>query len=184
MFPSWSPDGKRLVVTVSLKGVPHVGWINLAIGQLGIYSTGFGGLQGQNASYTPNGQIVYLGPTGKAIIRMNADGSNPKTLVSSATLLRDPAVSPDGTRLAYAKAGATSFDIQVKTLATGAVKTLAPSATAFEGQPTWSPDGTRIAFTSNRSGPATQIWTMTAAGGSLLRITHTTATERDPAWSH
>jgi TolB protein len=50
-------------------------------------------------------------------------------------------------------------------------------------QPTWSPDGSRIAFTSDRSGQK-QIWTMSAWGGSLVRLTQTATTEEEPAWSH
>jgi TolB protein len=183
MFPSWSPDGKRLVLTVSISDVHYAGWINLATGELGVYSTGFGGRQGDHASYTPGGQVLYLGPAGTTIIRMNADGTNARTLISSPTLLRDPAMSRDGKRVAYAKAGSISFDLYVKTLADGSVKRLTTWDAHFEGQPAWSPDGSRIAFTSNHTGAASQIWTIAATGGTPVQITHTAATERDPAWT-
>ena len=183
MFPSWSPDGKRLVLTVSISDVHYAGWINLATGELGVYSTGFGGRQGDHASYTPGGQVLYLGPAGTTIIRMNADGTNARTLISSPTLLRDPAMSRDGKRVAYAKAGSISFDLYVKTLADGSVKRLTTWDAHFEGQPAWSPDGSRIAFTSNHTGAASQIWTIAATGGTPVQITHTATTERDPAWT-
>jgi Tol biopolymer transport system component len=183
MFPTWSPDGTRLVVCMQISGGLYLGWINLATGQLNPYSTGYGGLQGQKPSYSPiSQQFVYVGVTGKTIDRINTDGSNHKTLVTSATYVGDPAFSPDGKKIVFTKLINTSFDIHVKNLVDGTVKRLTTSA-AYDGQPSWSPDGSRIAFTSYRSGQY-QIWTMNASGGDLLRITHTTSTEKDPAWSH
>ena len=182
MFPSWSPDGTRLVLNVRISDVPYIGWINLVTGQLGVYSTGFGGLQGQSPTYSPNGQVVYVGATSKTIDRMNADGSNHTTLVTATTPLRDPSLSPDGKKLAFAKYINGNFDIFVKNFVDGTVKRLT-SSTAYDGQPTWSPDGSRIAFTSYRSGQY-QVWTMNASGGDYQRITHTSTTEKDPAWSH
>jgi Tol biopolymer transport system component len=65
---------------------------------------------------------------------------------------------------------------------TGVTTRLTNSAgTDFE--PTWSPDGSKIAFTSRRSGQY-QVWVMSAAGGSPVRITHTSTIESEPFWSH
>jgi TolB protein len=182
--PDWSPDGSRLVVSVSISGTWYVGWITLATGQLGVYSTGFGGLPGRSPTYSPTGQIVYMGGTGLTIDRMNADGSGHKTLVSSASGVGEPAVSPDGKKIAFVMvSGGFNQDVYVKNLVTGTTTRL----TTYSGpdlQPCWSPDGSKIAFTSARSGQ-TQIWTMNATtGGSLTRITHTSTVEKDPAWSH
>jgi hypothetical protein len=41
----------------------------------------------------------------------------------------------------------------------------------------------RIAFVSLRSGKS-QIWTVSSAGGTQVRITHTSVAEGAPAWSH
>jgi Tol biopolymer transport system component len=184
---SWSPNGTRLVLNLTISGALYVGWLDLATGQVGVFSGGFeDGLQGQKPSYSSTGQyIVYLGPTGKTINRINADGSGLKTLVSSTNLLSQPALSPDGKKLVFVKAVGTygtNWDIFVKNFADGVTKRL----TTWSGddiQPTWSPDGSKIAFTSSRSGTY-QIWTVSATGGTPTRITHTSTSERDPAWSH
>jgi Tol biopolymer transport system component len=181
--PTWSPSGFRLVLNLAMSGAMYVGWMDLATGQVGVFSTVGGGLQGQKPSYSSTGQqIVYVGATGKTIDRINADGSAHKTLVSSAYLLSQPTLSPDGKKLAYVKLVGVNPDIFVKNFADGVTKRV----TTWSGddyQPSWSPDGSKIAFSSTRSGQL-QIWTMTATGGSLTRITHTTTGERDPAWSH
>ena len=70
----------------------------------------------------------------------------------------------------------------MRTLSTGAVKRLTFHS-AEDTAPTWSPDGSRIAFSSFRVGPS-QIYTVSSAGGTQTRITHTSTQEAEPAWSH
>jgi TolB protein len=182
--PSWSPDGSRLAVTMTLNGTNYVAYLILATGQLGAYSTSYGGLPGSWPTYTKTGQIVYVGPTGKTVFRMSGSGTNIKTLFTSPNYLAEPALSPDGNKLLYVQAidlVTLNSDIYLRNLTTGATKMIAPSS-ASEGFPSWSADGTRIAFASGRSGVA-QIYTTDASGGNLTRITHTTTAESEPVWS-
>jgi Tol biopolymer transport system component len=181
--PDWSPDGSRLVVTVSISGIWYIGYITLADGRLGVYAMNFKGLQGRYPSYTKAGQILYTGATGTTVERINEDESNHKTLLTSATGAGEPAMSPDGKKVLYERVvDVFNTEIYVKDLVSGTTKRLTNNS-ASDVQATWSPDGSRIAFTSTRSG-VQQIWTMDASGGNLTRITHTTTVERDPAWSH
>ena len=46
----------------------------------------------------------------------------------------------------------------------------------------WSPDGSRIAFSSNRDGNF-DIYTMSADGSGLTRLTNHPASDKDPVWS-
>jgi Tol biopolymer transport system component len=181
--PDWSPDGSQLVVTVSVSGIWYIGYINLADGRLGLYTTNYKLVPGRYPSYTKAGQIIYTGPTGSTVDRINADGSNHKTLLTSAAGASEPALSPDGKKLLYERVVDTfNLEIYVKDLVSGTTKRLTNNP-ASDAQGTWSPDGSRIAFTSTRSGQQ-QIWTMDANGGTLTRITHTATAERDPAWTH
>ena len=63
----------------------------------------------------------------------------------------DPALSPDGRRLAIARAVNGDKDIWLLEMGRGILSrfTFDP---AIEGRPVWSPDGNRIAFFSNRKG--------------------------------
>jgi len=58
-----------------------------------------------------------------------------------------------------------------------------------DSDPQWSPDGTRIAFVSNRSGKEyeenrnTDVWVISANGGSLRKISDHDEADSNPCWS-
>ena len=78
--------------------------------------------------------------------------------------LRDPVLSPDGTRLVVTITD-ESFDIWVKQLDRGPSLKL-----TFEGvlndHPTWTPDGGSVTFRSSRTGSSWDVWTKRADGSA------------------
>ena len=80
-------------------------------------------------------------------------------------VVRTPALSPDGTRLAYCHQG----DIWVARVEDGIAHRLTAHP-AFDGRPLWSPDGTRLAFLSFRHGNW-DVFAIPSQGGELLRLT-------------
>src|SRR5512142_1971539 len=82
-----------------------------------------------------------------------------------------PAISPDGTQLAFEgrPAGARSSSVYLVPVAGGQVRSLEPAPGAGAG-PAWSPDGATVYFVSTRSG-AYEIWAVPAAGGEATRVT-------------
>ena len=186
MNPSWSPDGKRLVVTVILQDVTFLATLELATGKLALVSaTGEGALEGRDPSYDPTGQYILYVHDSQNTIDMVIPGSWRYGMVTSDTPLNGPTFSPDGTKIAYSRLipGTSNWEIFVRTPKIGAVKRLTYSD-KYDGQPSWSLDGTRIAFASDRSGRP-QIWTMNSStGGGLVRITNSSKDDVDPAWYH
>jgi tricorn protease len=89
----------------------------------------------------------------------------------------NPAISPDGTELAFASGG----DIWTSPIAGGQAHLLI-SDPAEESRPLYSPDGSRLAFQSTRTG-SNDIYVLTFATGTLQRITYTDASVALDAWS-
>ncbi len=94
-----------------------------------------------------------------------------------ARLIHDPAISPDGKRLAFS----SLTRLYVVDLPEGAPRVLLPEGTrAF--QPSWSPDGNWLAY-ATWSGGEGHIEKVSASGGAPERITRVPAFYSDPAWS-
>ncbi|SEC54469.1 tricorn protease [Rhizobiales bacterium GAS191] len=79
--------------------------------------------------------------------------------------LREPAISPDGTRIAFRFQG----QIWIVPAAGGDALPLTPAG-SHAGTPVWSPDGATIAFASDRFGPM-NIFAVPADGGDARRLT-------------
>ncbi|HXI26654.1 MAG TPA: S41 family peptidase [Pyrinomonadaceae bacterium] len=89
----------------------------------------------------------------------------------------DPALSPDGSEIAFSSGG----DIWTVPSAGGEAHLLV-SHPATETKPLYSPDGKRLAFASTRSGNG-DIYVLTIDTGDLKRITFDDSLELLDAWS-
>jgi Tol biopolymer transport system component len=182
--PSWSPNGTHLLVTVYQPGGPYVGKLDLATGSATLVApAGSFAVKGDYPVYDATGsRIYYVDDTRKTIKRFTPGGAQEQILTSTASLA-GLAISPDGTRLAYAAALMESnWEIFVLDLSTRLITRLTNSA-GTDASPTWSPDGTKLAFYSARSGKS-QVWTMNSStGGSQTRITNATYGAYSPAWA-
>lgn len=79
--------------------------------------------------------------------------------------MRYPAISPDGSSIAFCYKG----DIYSVDSKGGTAKQLT-TGSAYESNPVWSPDSKTIAFSSNRNGN-NDVYIMSAAGGEATRLT-------------
>ncbi|MFA6958143.1 MAG: LpqB family beta-propeller domain-containing protein [Thermoanaerobaculia bacterium] len=98
-------------------------------------------------------------------------------VAESQAWLSQPAISPDGTEIAFSSGG----DIWSVPRAGGDARLLVAHA-ADDRRPVWSPDGARLAFMSDRTGNG-DIYVLTLANGGLDRLTFDDATEQLDAWS-
>jgi Tol biopolymer transport system component/DNA-binding winged helix-turn-helix (wHTH) protein len=175
LSPAWSPDGRWIAFVrhddtrASIVIIPAIGGSEQEIYSLPTnYVWKFGGL-----TWTGDGESL--------IFPQQAGIQAPSTLVQVAIKGRTvrqlttpplgwdgdwtPAVSPDGTRLAFVRGPEGSvYDIYMMKLPDGA-----PQRLTFDGRLivglTWSADSSAIVFASNRSG-SISLWRVSAHGGT------------------
>ena len=94
---------------------------------------------------------------------------------------RDPAISPDGTRLAFASHRDGSWNLYVLDLTTGETRALT-TGNAFKANPYWSPDGQYLVFELYRNDNL-DIAIIPAQGGDIIPLTANPAADYEPAWS-
>jgi TolB protein len=94
---------------------------------------------------------------------------------------RDPALSPDGKKLAFSSRRDGNWEIYL--VGQGGDITRLTFDPHYDGRPAWSPDGKRIAFESTRAGDL-DIWLMEADGSNQRNLTPDSPYgDAEPAWS-
>ena len=91
------------------------------------------------------------------------------------------ALSPDGTRLAWASTIDGDFEIYVAD-ADGSGPVRLTGDPGRDDRPAWSPDRRRIAFASTRDG-TTHLYVMDGDGANLTRLTDGVTNDVYPSWS-
>src|SRR6266540_2837728 len=143
------------------------------------------------------------------IYLMDGDGSNPRRVTENAAFDCFPALSPDGTRIAFHAsasgagrpinalpgAATTDGDIFVLNVADFLARRTPPrnltnNPAAIDDDPDWSPDGRTIVYTSHAvtdngdDHRSAEIYVTAADGtGRPTRLTSNDEEERAPAWS-
>ena len=95
----------------------------------------------------------------------------------SSLWLREPAISPDGSRIAFRFEG----QIWIAPTAGGSATPLTPAG-FHSASPVWSPSGEMIAFASDRFGPM-NIFVAPAGGGEAKRLTWYGADEKPASFT-
>lgn len=114
---------------------------------------------------------------------MNADGTGQRRLTNDKGADANPALSPDGTSIAFTSTRSGGVEIFVMNVDGTGVRQLTTSASGVLGalEPAWSPDGKRIAFRSRAPGMDIFVVNLDATG--LMKLTHEAGGAATPAWS-
>jgi TolB protein len=139
---------------------------------------------------TPHGRIVFEGvdnSTNHDLWVISPDGGAAQRLTTEGAKDKDPALSPDGLRIAFVSDRTGEEEIYLMNVDGSGVRRLTEdldSRRAARWSPVWSPDGTRIAFASwDDSGTKVDIFTVDADGSDLTQLTDTDDGEGGLTWS-
>lgn len=92
-----------------------------------------------------------------------------------------PAVSPDGSAIAFSRSK-FGWDVYRMNPDGSGIKAL--TSKGGNCRPDWSPDGKRIAFVSDVADDKGDVWTMDGDGGNKVRVTvNDDSYDYNPAWS-
>jgi Tol biopolymer transport system component len=133
-------------------------------------------------------RVTATNPEGDhEIFMMNGDGTGVVQLTFNAVDDEDPAWSPDGGRIVFARdfdpiRGPVDYDVLAMNADGSGERQLTRTAGVQEWQPSWSPDGRRVVFLSDRDGDI-EIYTMNSKGGTVRQLTFNDAFEFVPSWS-
>lgn len=132
-------------------------------------------------------RIAYVSANGPPknqtyqLIVSDADGFNPRTIVSSRKPVMSPSWSPDARQLAYVSYETGRPVVYVQDLATGSKRAISdPNQSSIS--PAWSPDGRSIAYSVSERGNY-NIVVANSNGGGARQITHTRGINAEPQWA-
>ncbi|PWB68844.1 MAG: hypothetical protein C3F15_15850 [Holophagae bacterium] len=178
--PALSPLGTDIAYTAQNGTGSDIWVVDVRGGQpLRLTTDGVGN---RGPSWFPDGSALVFTSSRDArasVWKVPRLGGSPMLVVADA---EDPAISPDGTAIAFARTGSRGLlRIMVAPLeAPDQARALTVDGdSAFDHQqPEWSPDGRTICYRDQ-----SDLWLIPSQGGPARRLTKDTAQDYDPAWS-
>ncbi len=188
LSPNWSPDGKKILYTAFVKrgskGLrnPDLFMLDLLKGQRWLVSYRMGLNSGGFFHPDGNSILMTISESGNSdIYRVDLEGNIIKRLTNgpSGALNVEPAVSPDGKKVAFSSDRSGKPMVWVMDIdGTNAVRRT--FAGTYNSSPSWSPDGKKIAFAGLDTNHY-DIFIMDADGSKIERLT--SAKRTDGRWS-
>jgi Tol biopolymer transport system component len=181
-FPSWSPDGERVVFSQN--------------GDLVVMNndgTNPNKITGDGTDFepawSPDGSVIAFarvdaGPSAHIFTITPIGTSETQLTANKTTKDRMPAWSLDGTKIAFQRTPSAITPVgKIWTMnSNGSGQTQITLGTGNDERPSYSPDGLNIAFSTNRDGNY-EIYKIPAIGGVATRLTNNAASDRNPAWA-
>ncbi len=199
--PAFSPDGTRIAFRTGDPNQP--GGLETRINIIDVDGTGMeayqpvkdGEASGESGPpvWSPDGSLIAFDTLG-GIYVMRPDGTDVREVTHYEGPLAcydlEPSWSPDGTQLVFAALcdGGNDGVWSVNLDGSGKTQILAAGDEGIVDarQPAWSPNGSRIAFSGTiRKGDTftSFLYTMTAGGHDVTRLTDGAGSFRNPSWS-
>jgi Tol biopolymer transport system component/DNA-binding winged helix-turn-helix (wHTH) protein len=190
--PAWSPDNRQIAFMRFSKEGTSINVVSALGGaEKTLYTAATGrGVRSMCAhlDWSPDGKWLAFGEPREtwfhsriALLSLEDLTVRPLTSPKDQEYDCEPAFSPDGRRLAFARGSVGGFgkDLFVIPLAGGEPRMLTFD-NAWGGAPVWTQDGADIVYSSNRGGPL-NLWRISATGGSPLPVAGVSALAYHPS---
>ena len=166
LFPSWDPDGTRLVIATGLPATPA--FVDVATGTVTPVTTTLFSVA--HPSFSPDGDtLLFEGRSADSlpgdIYTMPAAGGDHTQLTMDAGVDAGPVFSPDGMHVYFSSDRGGGFDVW-RIDADGANPTRITTGTNIVGKPTISPSGKVLAYAKPQSNQTTRVYLYDLAAGT------------------
>jgi TolB protein len=177
---AWSPDSKQIALAMEFENANTDIAIIDAAGSL-IRRVTSADEADRSPSWSRDGrEIVFCSDrTGRDEIWSVDIATGAETRITTDGGNTYPALSPSGDRIAWVS---DRDGLVILDRASGR-RVKAGLAREVRFTPSWSPDGTLIAVTAEGTGGSLQVYLVTSAGDTTLRLTKSTAGNGMPDWS-
>jgi TolB protein len=181
--PSWSPDGKRLALTLSgSNGNPDIYLLNLADQAL-TRVTDDPGIDTE-AVWAPDATALYFTSDRSGspqVYRLElGSAERPRRVTFSGGYNARPRISPDGRRLAFVTLDGGAYRVAIQDLDSGAVRAL--SKGRVDESPAFAPNGELLIYAGRERGQGV-LATVSADGLVAQRLKADRGDVREPSWS-
>jgi TolB protein len=180
--PAWSPDGKKLALTLS----GNNGNLDVYLLDLGSQAltrlTDDPGIDTE-ASFTPDGSAIFFTSDRSGnpqVYRLGVGGNErPRRITFNGSYNARPRVSPDGKQLAVLTLDDGGYRIGVQDLAGGTLQVL--SKGRQEESPSFAPNGAMLIFAGRDRGQGV-LQTVSVDGLTSARLDADAGEVREPVW--
>jgi Tol biopolymer transport system component/DNA-binding winged helix-turn-helix (wHTH) protein len=180
---AFTPDGGKLVVSSARSGA--LGLWRVPLGEGGPVRLVFAGGTPRAPEVGSQGELLFeerWRDSDIEALALGAVDAAPVPVLVSTHEDREPALSPDSSRIAFVSSRAGSPEIWVADISGGSARRLTSFGGPQVGAPSWSPDGRAIVFDARPEGHA-ELFSISIDGGTPEPIAPSFGNEVAPVFS-